>query len=1694
MKLNAETLSYFNQSTHCICICKQVKSKNVEPEIQVVYLNDRFREHFKIKASKPLYVKPQDFFPELLNDDLVQLTKEVFENGQAKEFLIKAEIQKMGELFLDTQLLKFQNYVIIKFKNNKSSQQIEKELLDKDLMLKEAYKLLNMGTFNIDMQTGIINTSINLNEMFEFPAEKTVFTFDDYQQYLAPTDKEISIQHYSELIKTGQSFKVERKIVTPKKNVKYVEITGKPILENDKFIKLLGTIRDITAKKVEEILIKKTEEKLIEKSKMLGEAHRLLNMTTFKIDMATGIMHSDFDFQEFFEMPKSDEPFTIPTLMSFFDAKDQEEIKANEQRILNGDGNVFIKEKKITTAKGNIKYVEIADRAIFEDGKCVHVVGTFRDITKRKKEELLLLEAERKNIQNAQLIRYAHEYLNMAAYTIDITTGFVTTDYDFTKVFETNDYPTPITLEYLRQFLDKEDIDSSRIDIENAIKTGQSFTRERKLITAKGNTKYLEFNVLPMMENNEYTKLFCIFRDITKRKEEELFLLETEKRLIENNKLTEISHGYLKMGTYQIDLTTKTIYFSQNLANVLELPINQNQISFSDYLNLIHPDEKTEAAERLKKNLFEHTPYTLERRMITGKGNEIITEITGYPIIENDKCVKFIGTLRDITQRKIVEHRLIETQKKLEESLQLTDHAHKILDMCTFVTDLKTGISQTNYDFSIVYELSEKKPFYTIQDYYKYLSSEDKIAAAENLNELVTLGKPFSSERKIITEKGNTKYIELTGQPIYEDGIVTKFLGTFRNITERKLAEIKLQETEKKLSNTLKMLNEAHELLDMGAYTVDLITKKITSELNINELYDLPEDTIEFTLDDYFKYIQKDEQKESKETFMRLIEHGTPFTKERRITTAKGVDKYVEITGNPVYENGRVTKITGTFRNITARKNQEINLINTEIKLLEAQNMLRMGNFEMDLLQGKIEHSPELCDILEFEEPVMMQSVSDFIDCVHPDEKIETGIYIQNLIQGKLKSNKVDRKMLTRNGNVRYLEIVSKVVFKDGVAEKLLGTFRDITEKKLQEIWMEENQQRLKEASLLLRNGTFSLDMETKFVTVSDEVLEILNNKLPKQFSATEFFNYLPETTRLAYYNAFIEKLENNLPVKEIVKLKFADKTHRYFEVTGKLSDDKKFYKGNFQDVTEQHEKDKALHQSEERFRMLFENTPSMYFIMDEQGTIVSVNQFGADTLGYKKTDLIDQYHSILFHPSDKYSVAKNLELLKLSPKNYMQWEARKIKKSGEIIWVKETARITKNQKGENIYLIVCEDITSEVQNRILVNKKQTELIKAKEKAEMAATEKLHFTSIMSHEIRTPLNAVIGMSNLLLMENPREDQISELNTLKFSAENLLLLVNDVLDYSKIEAGKVDLEKSPFEIRQLIYNIRSSYKFKADSKEIFINTFIDNEIPNMLLGDVMRLGQVLNNLISNAIKFTDKGFVEISLRKIQHVKDAEVKIRFEVIDTGIGIPKEKRQLIFDSFSQAALDTSRRFGGTGLGLTITKKLIQLFGSEIYVESEIDKGSTFYFDLVFEVAPQQKFSVIEIDGIKNDLSASRKILLVEDNHINKIVATKFLNKWNLNVETAINGKEALKKLDANHYDLILMDLHMPEMSGLEACRIIRNHENESLKNIPIIALTAAAIDNEKEKVLSEGMNDYISKPFNPEELKEKIFKHLS
>ncbi|MXV15414.1 ATP-binding protein [Hufsiella ginkgonis] len=384
----------------------------------------------------------------------------------------------------------------------------------------------------------------------------------------------------------------------------------------------------------------------------------------------------------------------------------------------------------------------------------------------------------------------------------------------------------------------------------------------------------------------------------------------------------------------------------------------------------------------------------------------------------------------------------------------------------------------------------------------------------------------------------------------------------------------------------------------------------------------------------------------------------------------------------------------------------------------------------------------------------------------------------------------------------------------------------------------------------------------------------------------------------------------------------------------------------------------------------------------------------------------------------------------------------------------------------------------------------ESALIVSKELAEKAAIAKSQFLSTMSHEIRTPMNAVIGFTHLLLQQDPRPEQMEYLKLLKFSAENLLVLINDILDFNKIEAGKIEFEEADFSVRELVSNIRLALLQKANEKDIKIKLMLDEDLPNVVKGDPVRLGQILTNLISNAVKFTKQGKVTI-MASLGKATGNTTVIDFEVSDTGIGIPPEKIEYIFESFAQANSDTTRKFGGTGLGLTITKRLLELQGSEIKVKSTPGEGSVFYFSLELKNSDHKEVvstysgeSSVPVKSLKGV-----KLLIAEDNQINVILAKQYMRLWDVECDVAENGEIAYTLVQTNDYDMVLMDLQMPEMDGYQTTMAIRQLEGDKFKNLPIIALTASAMLDIKDQAFVVGMNDYISKPFNPDELYRKI-----
>lgn len=508
------------------------------------------------------------------------------------------------------------------------------------------------------------------------------------------------------------------------------------------------------------------------------------------------------------------------------------------------------------------------------------------------------------------------------------------------------------------------------------------------------------------------------------------------------------------------------------------------------------------------------------------------------------------------------------------------------------------------------------------------------------------------------------------------------------------------------------------------------------------------------------------------------------------------------------------------------------------------------------------------------------------------------------------------------------------------------------------------------------------------------------------------------------------------------------------------------------------------LRESEEKFKSLFENS-SDAVILFNANEIIDCNPESLELFGKRsKKDLLSTPLYEFFSIRDLGSVGNgNLfenKVREVKYKKMVKFECYCLRSGLPFFAEMHLHYIEVNDKF--IYQAVVRDISER-------KKIEQNLTKSKELAEDAARAKSNFLSTMSHEIRTPLNGVIGMINIILDENPKSEIREDLETIKYSADNLLHIVNEVLDYNKIESGKIVLERKVFNLKALCENILKIHRPKAMEKNLKLILEFDSKIPAEVIGDEYRNTQILNNLLSNSLKFTESGEVSLFVRLKQKKEDSCV-IEFKVNDTGIGIDKNKQREIFKDFTQAESDHTRKYGGTGLGLAITKRLVEIQNGRIDVVSNHNQGTSFVFTIHFNLRPEVSMSVSSNSSQKEQVGfEGQRILLVEDNQVNIIVTKKFLEKWGLKVDVAINGLEAVNHVRAIRYDLILMDLHMPLMDGFEATKKIR----EFNKDTPIIGLSADVMTESVSSLQAIGMNDFVTKPFRPNDFFTKLKSYI-
>ncbi|MBI1183478.1 response regulator [bacterium] len=515
-------------------------------------------------------------------------------------------------------------------------------------------------------------------------------------------------------------------------------------------------------------------------------------------------------------------------------------------------------------------------------------------------------------------------------------------------------------------------------------------------------------------------------------------------------------------------------------------------------------------------------------------------------------------------------------------------------------------------------------------------------------------------------------------------------------------------------------------------------------------------------------------------------------------------------------------------------------------------------------------------------------------------------------------------------------------------------------------------------------------------------------------------------------------------------------------------------------------EKEKAQKELREKdafIQKIVLSSPNIIYVNDlEQGTNIYHNNQIVQILGYNEEEVAalgPQLFSKILDPQDIESTRQHYLKMRHEAKDgeIVESEFKLKSKTGHWVWL--LARDTpfkRNEEGKVVEILgTAIDITDR-------KTAERELLEAKKYAEQAAVAKSEFLSNMSHEIRTPMNAIMGLTDLLLKNDFTKQQTENLKAIKYSADNMLVIINDILDFSKIEAGKLNFENIDFDLHERISLLQKTFHFRAKQKGIYFKILIDPSVPQYLKGDPFRLNQILVNLVGNAIKFTAEGAVSL------FVTTYADEICFEVTDTGIGIAPDKLQHIFENFTQAQGNITRKFGGTGLGLAITKRLVEMMKGQIEVQSTEGEGSTFLVSLPYLPG---NAALVERETVETEMTneiAGARILVAEDNPINQMYLKQLVTQWNLDLTMANNGLEVLDECSKNEFDLVLMDVQMPEMDGITATRELR----KTLK-IPVIALTADAMESTRNELIEAGINDFITKPFKGSELLEKIKKQL-
>ncbi|NJP05492.1 MAG: PAS domain S-box protein [Chloroflexaceae bacterium] len=935
---------------------------------------------------------------------------------------------------------------------------------------------------------------------------------------------------------------------------------------------------------------------------------------------------------------------------------------------------------------------------------------------------------------------------------------------------------------------------------------------------------------------------------------------------------------------------------------------------------------------------------------------------------------------------------------------------------------------------------------------------------AVEIMEQLRAGEVWSGEFYVQRRDGTTFYALVQNVPVTDEhGVLTSIIGISSDITAQKQAAERLQASEY-------LLQQTQRIGRIGGWELDIATQQVTWTDEVYRIHEVPLE-YEPEIDEAIRFYAPQSVPMLQQALAQAMNDGSPFDLELAFITAQGRPLWVRAQGNVLFADDRPWKVIGTFQDMTVRRQFEEQLQLTQFALDQAPDGVAFLNEAGDHLYV----NDALCRMLGYDRATLLTlHVSDIDPALVPP--VWQQIWQQMREQETVIFEGEHRR---RDGSVFAVEIASHfVAFREQVY--LCSFTRDITERKRVELALKQSEERYR----LLFDGSIN----PLAVCDRDGILVLINKQAARNLDSTvgECIGKPLGTFVPTFHDRTVIRIREVLSTKKVLfvedTIELSQGQRWFWSLLQpiKMSDGLELVQIISHDITERKQAEELLRASEERLRTLVQAMPVMLDAFDAHGLIVAWNAECERVTGYSAAEVIGNSQAMqMFYPDQGYRDAMEQTVfeVELDFRN-MEWDLTR--KDGSICTI-SWSNISKHYPiaGWASWAIGI-DVTEQKQI-------ERALKHSRDAAEAASRTKSAFLANMSHEIRTPLNAILPMTQVLLETNLTAEQHEAVITIATGSKALLALISDILDISRIEQGSLVLQNESFDFFQCVREAAALFAPQAATKHLALVVQIDETLPHHLIGDIVRLRQVIINLVSNAVKFTDTGSIaiDVSGQPQEHGWQIDIAVR----DTGIGISAEVLPLIFDAFTQADTSMTRRYGGSGLGLAISRQLITLMGGSLDVASHEGRGSTFTISLLTEAADQPFVVLPQMDRVSEPAVHDQhhrplRILLAEDSLLNQRVMLRLLEKRGYRADVALNGQEVLACLQQQHYDLILMDVQMPEMDGIEATRRIRA-EWPAEEQPWIIAITAHALEGDREWCLAAGMDDYLSKPVQSEQL---------